>query len=105
MLFHSFTVYRKEVVSSKNNFIDFSVVESIIIMDSLSKAFMHYPKGSEIEKEISLKNIRKTYLIWVNQVMKKDTKMLSCHSTDGVVKEYYLDPTVLTAIEKGTSEN
>lgn len=36
--------------------------------------------------------------------MNKDTKILSSHSTDGVLKEYYLDPTVLTAIEKGALE-
>jgi hypothetical protein len=28
----------------------------------------------------------------------------SSHSTDGVQKEYYLDPIILTAIEKGTLE-
>ncbi|WP_426092584.1 tyrosine-type recombinase/integrase [Flavobacterium sp. DSR3-2] len=77
------------------------VVKSITIMDCLSKAFTHYRKGSGMEKDISLKSLRKTYLTWVNQVMNKDTKILSSHSTDGVLKEYYLDPTVLTAIEKG----
>lgn len=80
------------------------VVKSITIMDCLSKAFTHYRKGSGIEKDISLKSLRKTYLTWVNQVMNKDTKILSSHSTDGVLKEYYLDPTVLTAIEKGALE-
>jgi integrase len=79
-------------------------IKSITIMDSLSKAFTHYRKGAGIEKDISLKNLRKTYLTWVNQVMNKDTKILSSHSTDGVLKEYYLDPTVLTAIEKGALE-
>ncbi|PRZ28248.1 hypothetical protein BC624_101541 [Flavobacterium granuli] len=36
--------------------------------------------------------------------MNKDTKILSSHSADGVLKEYYLDPTVLSAIEKGALE-
>lgn len=79
-------------------------VSAITIMNSLSKAFSHYRKGAGIKKDISLKNLRKTYLTWVNQVMNKDTKILSSHSTDGVLKEYYLDPTVLTAIEKGALE-
>lgn len=79
-------------------------VSALTIMDSLSKAFTHYRKGAGIEKDISLKNLRKTYLTWVNQVMNKDTKILSSHSTDGVLKEYYLDPTVLTAIGKGALE-
>ena len=56
MLFHSFTVFRKEVVCSKNNFADFIVVKSITIMDSLSKAFSYYRKGAGIKKEISLNN-------------------------------------------------
>lgn len=79
-------------------------VKSATIMDCLSKAFTHYRKGAGIEKDISLKNLRKTYLTWVNQVMNKDTKILSSHSTDGVLKEYYLDPTILSAIEKGALE-
>jgi integrase len=79
-------------------------VKSITIMDSLSKAFTHYRKGAGIEKDISLKNLRKTYLTWVNQVMNQDTKILSSHSTDSVLKDFYLDPKVLTAIEKGALE-
>jgi integrase len=79
-------------------------VSAITIMNTLSKAFTHYRKGAGIKKDISLKNLRKTYLTWVNQVMNKETKILSSHSTDGVLKEYYLDPTVLTAIEKGALE-
>ncbi len=79
-------------------------VSEITIMNSLSKAFTHYRKGAGIKKDIRLKNLRKTYLTWVNQVMSKDTKILSSHSTDGVLKDYYLDPTVLTAIEKGALE-
>lgn len=76
-------------------------VTSMTIMNSLSKAFTHYRKGAGIQKEISLKNLRKTYLTWVNQVMNKDTRILSSHSNDGILKDHYLDPTVLTAIEKG----
>jgi integrase len=79
-------------------------VSAITIMNSLSKAFTHYRKGAGIKKDIRLKNLRKTYLTWVNQVMSKDTKILSSHSTDGVLKDYYLDPKVLTAIEKGALE-
>lgn len=78
--------------------------KSLTICNNLSKAFTHYRKGAAIEKDISLSNLRKTYLTWVNQVMNQDTKILSSHSTDGVLKEYYLDPTVLTAIEKGALE-
>lgn len=76
-------------------------VSDITIMNTLSKSFTHYRKGAGIKKDISLKNLRKTYLTWVNQVMNKDTKILSSHSTDGVLTEYYIDPMVLSAIEKG----
>jgi len=76
-------------------------VAAITIMNSLSKAFTHCYEGAGIKKDIGWKNLRKTYLTWVHQVMNKDTKILSSHSIDGDLKEYYLDPTVLTAIEKG----
>ena len=80
------------------------IIKSKTIMDLLSKAFTHYRKGVRIEKDISLKTLRKTYLTWVNQVMNQETKILSSHSTDGVLKDYYLDPTILSAIEKGALE-
>lgn len=56
-----------------------------------------------ITKNISLKHLRKTYISWVNQVMGRDTKVLTSHSTDGVLKEHYLDPTItiLDTIQKG----
>lgn len=79
-------------------------VSALTIMNILSKAFTHYRKGAGIKKDISLKNLRKTYLTWVNQVMNSDTKILSSHSTDGVLQEYYIDPTVLSTIEKGALE-
>lgn len=48
-------------------------VKSKTIMDSLSKAFTHYKNGAGIEKDISLKSLRKTYITWVHQVMQKET--------------------------------
>jgi hypothetical protein len=55
MLFDSFTVFRKQVVSSKNSFVDFSVVKSMAIMDSLSKAFTYCRKAAGIEKDMNTK--------------------------------------------------
>ncbi|WP_432220942.1 tyrosine-type recombinase/integrase [Flavobacterium sp. TMP13] len=77
-------------------------VTSRTIMDALSKAFTHYRKGAGISKEIGLKNLRKTYLSWVNHVMGDDTKVLSSHSTNGVLKEFYLDPKILSPIEEAS---
>lgn len=79
-------------------------IECLSICNQLSKSFTYYRIRAGIKKEISLNNLRKTYLTWVNQAMNQDTKILSSHSTDGVLKEYYLDPTILSAIEKGALE-
>lgn len=79
-------------------------MKSLTICNDLSKGFTHYRKAAGISREISLGHLRKTYLTWVNQVMSQDTKILSSHSTDGVLQEYYLDPTILNAIEKGALE-
>lgn len=79
-------------------------MKSLTICNDLSKGFTHYRKAAGIKRNIRLGDLRKTYLTWVNQVMNQDTKILSSHSTDGLLKEYYLDQTVLTAIEKGALE-
>jgi integrase len=71
------------------------------IMNDLSKGFTHYKKMAGIDKEISFKSLRKTYLSWVNAVMNKDTGILSSHSTHDVLERYYIDPKILTAIEEG----
>ena len=71
------------------------------IMGVLSKSFSFYKKKAMIEKDISLKHLRKTYISWVNQVMGKETGRLTSHSTDKVLQEHYLDPTILNAIQKG----
>ena len=39
------------------------------IMNDLSKGFTHYKKMANIDKKVSFKNLRKTYLSWVNAVM------------------------------------
>jgi len=69
------------------------------IMDDLSKGFSHYKKGAGIGKNISLSNLRKTYLTWHHQVLGDDTGLVSSHSTTQVLEKYYLDPKVLTAVE------
>ncbi len=74
------------------------------LMDRASKSFTHYKKGAGIEKNISLKNLRKTYITWVNQTMGQQTGILTSHSTNEVLERHYLDPKVLTAIERGALE-
>lgn len=79
-------------------------IQSKTIMDSLSKAFSHYKKGAGIEKNISLKSLRKTYITWVHQVMQKETGLLTSHSTTKVLESYYIDPKILSLVEKAAME-
>ena len=74
------------------------------LMDTISKSFTHYKNGAGIDKEVSLKNLRKTYITWVNQTMGNETGLLTSHSTQEVLERYYLDPKVLSAIERGALE-
>ena len=69
-------------------------------MNNLSKSFTFYRKSAKIDKIISLKDLRKTYITWVNQAMGTRTGMLTSHSTEKVLKDHYLDPKVISAIEK-----
>ena len=73
--------------------------KSKTMMDILSKSFTHYRIGAKIEKEISLKDLRKTYISWVNSEMGAETGLISSHSTNGILEKFYLDPKILTAIE------
>lgn len=77
---------------------------SSTLMDVLSKGFTHYRKAAGIEKNISLSNLRKTYITWTNQVLGNETGYITSHSTNKVLKDYYLDPKVLNAIEKAALE-
>lgn len=72
------------------------------MMNVLSKSFTFYKTKAGIKKDISLKHLRKTYISWVNQVMGVETRVLSSHSTDKVLIDHYLDPTILNTIKKGT---
>jgi hypothetical protein len=54
-------------MNNNNNSNDFILypertVTTNVIMDRLSKSFTHYKKGAGIEKDISFKNLRKTYI-------------------------------------------
>ena len=46
--------------------------------------------------------MRKTYITWVNKVMGKNTGLLTSHSGEKVLKDHYIDSTILSAIEEAT---
>ena len=71
------------------------------MMGVLSKSFTFYKTKADIQKDISLRHLRKTYISWVHQAMGIETRILSSHSTDKVLQEHYLDPTILNVVEKG----
>ncbi|MFC4817631.1 tyrosine-type recombinase/integrase [Flavobacterium sp. GCM10023249] len=75
-------------------------ISSETIKTNLSRSFTHYRKGAGINKEVSLKNLRKTYISWVNHAMGKDTGKLTSHSTEQVLEKHYIDPKILTTIEE-----
>ncbi|MDI6034028.1 hypothetical protein QLS91_13180 [Flavobacterium sp. LB2P84] len=71
------------------------------MMNDISKGFTHYKNMGNITKKVSFKNLRKTYLSWVNAVMNKDKGILSSHSTHKILERYYIDPAILTVIKEG----
>jgi hypothetical protein len=70
------------------------------MMEKITKAFTHYKKGAGIGGEITLKHLRKTYISWTNQVLGKDTGKITSHAGIKILNDHYLDPTILSAVEK-----
>lgn len=48
--------------------------------------------------------MRKTYFTWMDRVMGDETKILSSHSSNEVLKKYYLDPKLSSVISKDVAE-
>ena len=74
------------------------------IMLRLTKSFTCYKRAAGITKNITLKNLHKTYVTWVENVMGKDTEKQTSHATGEVIESFFLDPTVLSAVECGALE-
>lgn len=74
--------------------------KSETMMDIISKAFTHYRIGAGVEVDLSLKDLRKTFISWVKVEMGDETGLITSHSTNGVLEKYYLDPKLLSSIEK-----
>lgn len=61
----------------------------------LSKSFTHYRKGARIEKEAGLKNLRKTYITWLNEVMGDKTGVVTSHSMNGELERHYINSSMV----------
>ena len=70
------------------------------MMGMITKAFSHFKKGAGLKSEITLKHLRKTYITWTNQVLGKDTGKITSHAGTKILNDHYLDPTILSAVEK-----
>jgi hypothetical protein len=79
-------------------------ISSKSIMDILSKSFSYYKDGAGIIKNISLSNLRKTYISWHNQVLGVDTGLVTNSADRNVLKNHYIDPKILSAVEKAALE-
>jgi integrase len=90
----------------KDNYILFPErdVTTKTIMGDLSKGFSHYKKNAGITKKISLSNLRKTYISWHNQVLGVDTGLVTNSADRNVLKNHYIDPKILSAVEKAALE-
>jgi integrase len=74
--------------------------KTVTIMNNLSKAFTHYKKACGINKNVSMKSLRKTYISWVRTTLGRETGKVTSHSSYELLKDYYIDPTIVSAIEK-----
>ncbi len=73
------------------------------LMDLLSKGFSHYYKQLDTGRNLHFKCLRKTYLTYLDMAVKGDTKVLSSHSTDDVLKKHYIDEKIVSTAIKNLS--
>lgn len=85
----------------KNEYILFPErdVSTKTIMNDLSKGFSFYKEAAGITKDISLSNLRKTYISWHNKELGVDTGLVTNSADRDVLKKYYIDPKIMTTIE------
>jgi hypothetical protein len=96
--------YSEKINSDEYIFYPERKEETKTIMDALSKGFTFYKNALKIEKNVSMKNLRKTYISWVHDVMGDKTGVLTSHPDYKVLTSHYLDPSIISAIDKGAQE-
>jgi len=77
-----------------------SNVKRKTLSTQLSKSFSHYRDNAGISKDISLKNLRKTDITKLYEIVKEDTRLVTDHTTDKVLREHYVDKQTLNTQEK-----
>ena len=77
-----------------------SNVKRKTLSTQLSKSFSHYRDNAGISKDISLKNLRKTHITKLYEIVKEDTRLVTDHTTDKVLREHYVDKQTLNTQEK-----
>lgn len=63
--------------------------------DALSIGFSFFYKQLNTGRELQFKCLRKTYLTYLSSTLKGDTKRLSSHATDTVLKKHYIDERIV----------
>ena len=66
------------------------------IKNNLSKGFTHFYKQLNTGREIKFKHLRKTYLTYLNATVQGKTKLLSSHSSEEVLRRYYIDERIIS---------
>ena len=67
-----------------------------VIMDNISRGFSHYYKQLETGEELQFKCLRKTYLSYLDSILKKgETEKLSSHDGTQVLEDHYIDPRIV----------
>ena len=74
---------------------DRTKISTLGIMENLSKGFSHFYKQLNTGRELQFKNLRKTYLTYLNSALSGDTKNLSSHANDDVLKKHYIDEKII----------
>ncbi len=66
------------------------------MMSILSRSFTHFFKLLDSDRVLNFKCLRKTYLTYLDQAVKEDTKSLSSHADQEVLKKHYIDEKVIS---------
>ena len=74
------------------------------LMEIITHAFTHYRIGADVKKSFTLKDLRKTYLTWTHQALGENTGKITSHAGTKMLKDHYIDPQVLTTLEKAALE-